>query len=200
MRYPTRKALEAELAAVCITHPSSTLTLLVAAIERARVGGPNEVDGYPASTMGSGSSSTDPERLTSVETAASRLLIASGHHADERGARAPRTDPDPLESLLQRSLRSLSAIGDAITAHERDVRALREFMGVDGPKVRRCEITLDEAYKFSDVGGRLHRKYELCRPCYDFVLREGRIPTEAEAEEYRRTGMFIRRVRASAAR
>jgi hypothetical protein len=74
------------------------------------------------------------------------------------------------------------------------VANLVDLMGV--PQPIRCEVLLTaDAAHYSDVGGRLHRPHHLSEPAYDFVRSRGRIPSEAEREEYRRYGTWQRRVR-----
>lgn len=180
MRYPTRKALEAELAALTIAHPGSTIATLVAAIARDRAGTVG-ADGYATRTPGAGDPGGGSRGSSSTETAALARVNA-------------KTERDLVHENLEQALGYLDQALGSIRAFQHRVSNLVDIMGP--PKPPMCEVLVGtDSIHFSDVGGRLHRKHHLSQPAYDFVLTRDRLPDEAEREEYRRYGTWIRRVR-----
>lgn len=176
MTHPTTAQLDALLDQIRITDRRSLTATLHAAIERDRIGGTNTPDGYPTSSNG-GRRGNNP--LTSVEAAAARLA---------------RPERDPLNENLTQALGYLHQAVASINALQHRVANLVQLMGV--PQPIRCEVLLDaDADHYGDVGGRLHRPHHLSRAAYDFVVSRGRLPSEAEREEYRRYGTWQRRMR-----
>lgn len=184
MKLPTDPQLDTLLDELRLTDKRTLRAVLLAALTRDRAGGPVVIDGYPASTLGGARGSADPMRLTSVEAAA-------------------LTDPDsaagddPIHTTLRRCLSIAERMRDSRHDLERAVHDLAQIMGILGnPPPPTCEILVGEPVdRTSDFGGLLPRPYRVCRPVVDFVYTRERLPTETEREEYRRYGVWQRRVR-----
>ena len=163
---------------------------LIAAIERDDVSA--RPDGFP-STAESGprlvqADEPDDVKLTSVEGAAAALIAG--------------TREDPVARAVRRAEH---AVKDAADALERARAALDELAMPPGTQhdVHRCESHGRVGHKiegelYGTVAGRLDLSCWLCEPCYDFVRKFDRLPTQEEASNHARTGKW--RTRQPAAR
>lgn len=184
MKLPTDPQLDQLLDELRLTDKRTLRAVIAAGLARDRSAGTTAIDGYPASTRGGRRSTSDPMRLTPVEAAA--LAAAEG-----------RVGHDIVRAMLEQCIGYAEQMRASKRALEQKVHDLAQVMGILGePPPPTCEILVGEpADRTSDFGGLLTRPYRVCRPVVDFVYTRERLPTETEREEYRRYGVWQRRIR-----
>ena len=150
------------------------------ALRRELAHGTNTPDGYPRSTMSNGPHGT--AELTPVEAAA---------HARHR---------PPHDQHRQLTLRATHALDQMVASLNTLMSALASIDDLRndnlGPAPKVCAACrpvrdiIATVYATGTVGGRLDKPADLCKDCYEFVRRAGRMPTHTEVADHERRGRW----------
>lgn len=137
------------------------------------------IDGYPTSTMPGGGNGGG---LTSVEAAVETLVFGRPERDQLRDHLVHALD------FLDEAVRSVGAFANRLTAIDRLVTP-------PASRTKHCEGCLPAGIQHSwdhygDVGQRLDKPLQLCSEVYQFVVRNGRLPSEEELRKHATTGRW----------
>lgn len=165
--------------------------LLLTALECDKAG-TIEIDGYPRSTMRAGANGAtpvdpnDPDAgtvtLTSVEAAANILVFG-------------QPERDQLRDHLNHALDFLDEAVRAVGAFANRMTAIERLTTPPASRTKFCEGCLPHGQRHSwdhygDVGQKLPKPMQLCSEIYQFVVRNGRLPTAEEHQRHTLTGRW----------
>lgn len=156
------------------------------AVERDRSGSA-QPDGYPTSSLGEGQGTSDT-------TPTERAVL--GHYQvdpmDPEGPGFWNPRPDPVRDIVRKARRAAETAAQELTRCRKELDRLDVLTGITGAASldpEPCEWCArfgeyEEMVRFTDVGGRLSRKWRLGSFCYDVTRRTDALPNAERVSAY----------------